>query len=171
MVSALRSMRDSVDSYSGNAKDSYVADYTLWLSGYTTLCRITSELYVKYGILSDDSHIPEFYMYLLPIYEAQLAVEQDLTWQLVDLEPEVLPIYDCYTVTYTNCTEYELDITFYMDYETADGYITEEYTVTGIRPNQRVFIPLREMPEDCETWYIDWIVEEYYIDGVPLSDY
>lgn len=171
MVSALEDLRNSIDTFSDDPDDVFVADYPLWMEGCIGVYSVAEALYEKYGILYGDSHIPEFYSYLLPIYRAQLEVEYDLTAQLIGIEARVSNGYTYPYITYTNNTPYELDITFYNDYETEDDYFYEDFVMEGLKPNETVDIPLKEMPKNFENWYTDWIVDACYIDGVDIYDY
>jgi len=143
----------------------------LWLEGCVELYAVVEELYERYGILYYDTYIPEYYIWLLPIYEAQLEAEYDLFGQLIGIDAEVSDACDVPYLTYTNNTIYEMDITFYNDYETEDDYFYEECSFESVMPGDTILIPLRKMPEHYEAWYTDWIVDNYYIDGMDIYDY
>lgn len=163
IVGALRSMRDSIDPDSLT-----IIDSALWLSGRTTLCQVATELHVYYGLTCEDSEIPVYYEEMLFIYRAWLAVEQDLTWQLIDTQE---PIWNdalaCYTLNYTNCTDYALDISFYSEYATEDG-IFGEAQYFNISPNERITIELRKMPVEYDEWNFHWTIDRCSLNGTDI---
>ena len=46
----------------------------LWMEGCVELCAVAEDLYTNYGILYKDRHIPEYYIWLHPIVQAELDV-------------------------------------------------------------------------------------------------
>ena len=152
-------------------EDSSTTHNILWMEGRLMLYTVAEELYNRYGILYKDREIPEYYIRLRPILQAELEVEYDLAAQLIDAEAVIPDDGSAPYLTYTNHTPYELDITVYNDYETADDYFYEECSFTGIAPDETVIIELREMPDVYNNWYISWFLSGYNGEDIYTYDW
>ena len=151
-------------------EDPAVTHNILWLEGCAELYAVTEYLYEHYGILYYDPHIPEFYIWLLPITQAELEVEYDLTAQLIGAEPSYTEGDSIPYLSYTNHTPFQLDITFYYDYETDEGYFYEEIPFSTILSEETVSIPLQGKPTDRE-WQVSWFLNNCYVDGIDIYEY
>lgn len=169
-VQALDKLRKGSD-LTTDLSDESTTHNILWLEGLVELYSAAADLHADYGILYKDPEIADFYIYLLPIYRVQLEVERDLTAQLLFREPQTDDTCDTPYLMYTNHTPYELEITFYNDYETKNAFITEECYFESLKPEETVVIPLREMPAEYENWYVRWFIDSFSIDGIDIYDY
>ena len=152
-------------------QDASTTHNILWLEGYMELFALVEELHTDYGILYKNPEIAEFYMWLLPIYKAELEVERDLTAQLMGVLPTTDDTFPVPYLQYTNHTPYALDIVIYNDYETEDDFFTEEHGFDSLQPGETEIIPLWGFPDDYENWYINWAINEMYYNGVDIYEY
>ena len=149
-----------------------IEDWLLWSQCRVDLCNIVIELSETYELLPETPYLSQQYDYILPIWEAQLAVQKDLAKQLTNPKKYRSEEEKCYYITYTNNTEFEMDVTIYGDYFTAEHrYFTDKIRTESLKPGETVTLYMKRMPKDVANWVADWVVHGYYVDGIDIYDY
>jgi hypothetical protein len=150
-------------------EDPSVTHQLLWLEGSVELYTLAEELHNRYGVLYKEPEITEQCIWLRPVYDAHLEVERDLASQLMIGEignPNTPPVFQ-----YTNHTPYELDLTFYIDYETEADFTFDQQTFARVAPEETIVIRSDSMPADCIKYYIAWSLDSCYYDGTDVYSY
>ncbi|MBQ3010529.1 MAG: hypothetical protein IJD81_05020, partial [Oscillospiraceae bacterium] len=149
-----------------------IDDWQLWSQTRVDLCYLVQELDAKYNLLPDTKYIVQQYDYILPIWQAQLEVQNDLASQLKKPKKLWSDEEKCYYITYTNNTQFDIDVTLYGDYFTTEHrYFTDKVKATGLKPGESVTLYMKRMPDDLSEWLADWVVDNYYVDGINIYDY
>lgn len=149
-----------------------IEDWLLWSQSRVDLCNLVIKLQETYSILPDMVYATQQYEYTLPIWEAQLEVQKDLHKQLSKPKKVWSAEEKCYYITYTNNTEFEMDVTIYGDYFTAEHrYFTDKIYAEGLKPGESVTLYMKRMPKDMANWVADWVVKNYYVDGIDIYDF
>lgn len=169
-VQALDDLRKGAD-LTADLEDPSTTHDILWMEGCVGLCTVAEELYTRYGILYKDRSIPEYYVWLRPILQAELEVEYDLTAQLIGVDAVIPDDGSAPYLTYINHTPYTLDLIIYNDYETESDFLSEECSFTALSPDETVTIYLKKMPDDYENWYIGWYLETCSYNGEDIYTY
>ena len=75
---------------------------------------------------------------------------------------------------YTNNTPYTIDIPFCNDLVTDTEHYSDAYGVSGRMTGATEAIPLYALSEigsQDHTWTLNWVIEELYIEGIPMEEY
>jgi len=171
MVSLLKAWQECI--YTNDDGDiEGIEDWRKWSQSRVDLCNLVLEVNAKYNLLPETKYIPQQYSYILPIWEAQLEVQNDLHAQLSKPKKVWSAEEDCYYITYTNNTLFDMDVTIYGDYISAErGYIYDKLHTDGLKPGESVTLYMKHMPDDVREWVADWVVDTYYVDGIDIYEY
>ena len=149
-----------------------IDDWLVWSRCRVDLCDIVSAMDAKYNLSPNEKYVVQQYDYIRPIWQAQLDVQLDLEKQLIVSRKEWNQKNECYTLTYTNDTPFDFDLTIFGDYFTVEHYYyTDKTKSTHLMPGDSLTLYMRNFPEDLSDWKADWIVENYCMDGIDIYDY
>lgn len=149
-----------------------IEDWLKWSQSRVDLCNLVLTIDAKYNLLPETKYVAQQYDYILPIWEAQLEVQKDLHAQLSKPQKVWSAEEDCYYFTYTNNTEFDVDITIYGDYISAKrGYLYDKLHTDGLKPGESMTLYMKHMPDDVTEWAADWVVDTYYVDGIDIYEY
>ena len=171
MLSILRSWRDCIY-FNDDGEIEGIEDWRKWSQSRVDLCLLVQQVDAKYNLVPDTKYITQQYDYILPIWQAQLEVQNDLHSQLSKPKRVRSAETGDYTVTYTNNTDFDMDVTLYGDYISAKrGYLYNKIHVDGLKPGESVTLEMTAFPDDVTEWYVDWVVDNYYVNGIDIYAY
>ncbi len=147
----------------------YPYDMVMWMEGALQRCNAITELYHRYGFLSNNSVLSAQHVDKQAYFQACIAIETALEDQLWYITPSQND--GGYYLSFTNDTGYTFYVTFLQRYGLGEYFVGPEHTPAGtIETDATEKIPL-EFNDDLEydSWYLDWSFYDIY-DGETKLD-